>query len=280
MKYEIDFEHNPDVLNEFLLYLRNVRNYSKCTLKAYENDLKWFLAFILAYKHYNIELKKCSLLVILQIREEDIIAFLTFSNYNKNNCAKTRQRKLTAIKSLFKWISITHIEIRQNNPTRKIPNIQATIYLPKYLSLEEAKKIQCIFDKSNSEMPIRNNFIISLFLATGMRINELSSINLKSINFENKSIAVIGKGNKQRLVYYNKHCQKLMNQYLLDERTKIEIKDSDALFINCNGYRLSNQSIEKVCKRAFKLMRIERKRLFSTYIKTYCCYINVSICKT
>ena len=256
MKYEIDFEHNPVFLNNFLSYLTSVKNYSKYTVKAYENDLKGFLTFILAYKKYNIELKKCSLLAILQIGEDDIIAFLTFSNYSKNNCAKTRQRKLTSIKALFKWIAITHLEIRQNNPTKKIPNIQPTITIPKYLSLENAKKIQCAFNESNCKTPIRNNCIISLFLSTGMRISELSFIRIKDIDFKNNSIKVIGKGNKQRIVYFSDRCKKLIERYVSIERLKIN--DADFLFLNYNGYKLSNQSIEKLCKSAFKLIGMEK----------------------
>ena len=146
----------------------------------------------------------------------------------------------------------------KENPMLSLPGIQQQIRLPKYLNLKDAYKIQNIFNISNSRFYIRDNLIITLFLQTGMRLSELVNININNINFDKKSITIIGKNNKERIIYLNDLCMKKLKEYinLRKNKTKI-ININEALFLNKNGQRLQQHGVEYICKKAFKLAGLE-----------------------
>ena len=194
----------------------------------------------------------------MQIKKEDILAYLVFLNYYRNNCAYSRQRRLCSIKSFYRWLSDNYPNII-DNPVKSIKNIEPCYRLPKHLSLNQAKKIQTIFTLKNSKTPIRNNAIISLLLSTGMRASELININIKDINFNDKSIKVHGKGNKERVVYFNEHCKILLKKYLdIRGRDKNNI-DKKALFINIQHKRIGIDGIEDICQKAYNLIGLNDK---------------------
>ena len=144
----------------------------------------------------------------------------------------------------------------KENPMKRSIQVQPVFRLPKYLKLEDAKKIQNIFNKSNSRYYIRDNTIISLFLCTGIRLSELSNIKIKDIDFSNKNIPIIGKGNKERMVYLTDKIIKKLKKYL-DTRQIIDLNEN--LFVNNKNTKLSNKSIGNICLKAFKLAGLENK---------------------
>ena len=140
------------------------------------------------------------------------------------------------------------------NPAQNISSAELMYRLPKYLKLEDAKKLQHIFNINNSRNALRNNTIITLFLNCGLRLSELVSINIKDIDFESKTLKVIGKGNKERVVFLNTNTIKVISNYLRTRNTLIE---NDALFVTYKNKRISNTYVERICKKAFKLARLE-----------------------
>lgn len=181
-------------------------------------------------------------------------------NYLKDNSPSTRKNKIESLRSFYKWIfsSFPTNTNMKENPMLSLPSIQQQLRLPKYLNLKDAYKIQNIFNISNSRFYIRDNLIITLFLQTGMRLSELVNININNINFDKKSITIIGKNNKERIVYLNDFCIKRLKEYinLRKNKTKI-ININEALFLNKNGQRLQQHGVEYVCKKAFKLAGLE-----------------------
>lgn len=248
----INFSNNPPILNSFLLYLANIKGFSIETIKGYETDLRTFFKFILKYKETKIAFKNITIFLLFQINTDDIYAFLVYINYEKNNCSSTRKRKLSALKAFFKWLYLNNPNQNKENPAKKIPSIELNLRLPKYLTLEEAKKIQSVFNITNSKKPIRNNTIITLFLSTGIRISELININTTDIDFRTNSIRIIGKGNKERIVYFSNYCKKQLKKYL-DVRTKT---NTEALFISCKNKRVCKSTVENICKQAFTLIGV------------------------
>lgn len=257
MSKYIDFNQNPVVLNDFINYLENMRNFSAQTIKGYELDLKLFFNFILKYKDIKIKFNEITIFIIYKIKQDDIIAFLVYQNYYKNNCSSTRQRKLAAIKAFFKWLYIENPGLQIENPTDNLPHIQSIIRLPKYLTLDEAKQIQNIFNKRNCKYYIRNNAIITLFLSTGIRLSELLKIKYIDINFNNNSINVVCKGNKERIVYFSNYCKEKLLAYL-NVRSKLA-NDNEYFFLSNQGKRLSKSSVENICKKAYQIMGLEQK---------------------
>ena len=249
-------KRNPEILDQFLNYLIAVKGYSINTIKAYNSDLLIFFNFVKRYLNLKIPIKNFNTLVLLQIKEADILAFLVQCNYSKDNNPYTRQRKLTAIRVFFKWLLSTFPSgATMQNPCSNINNIQKNVRLPKYLTLNQAKKIQEIFTKQNAKYPERNNAIISLFLSTGIRLSELVNINLKDIDFNQHKIIILGKNNSERIVYYNNHCQKQLYNYLKSRNYNQNIISmNEALFLSNQGKRISISTVKNIIKQASELI--------------------------
>ena len=174
------------ILEKYSKYLSHIRNFSKTTITDYTNSLKMFFKFIKDYK--DIE-------------------------------ARSRQKKLYAIKCFYNWLFNCNYEKCKNleNPAESI-----VIHLEKYkeakcLTLKEAKKITNIFNLENDKMYIRDNTIITIFLNCGLRVSELVSLNISSINLKNKSILVFGKERIERNVPLNKNVENNLLRYLETE---------------------------------------------------------------
>ena len=264
------FKNNPPILNNFLNYLLGIENYSKKTIKAYNTALNIFFKFIIRYMNLNIDTKKINTLILLQVKKSDIIAFLVYCNFNRNNSPQTRQCKLVAIRTFYTWLLSTTPEgYLSINPANNLPNIIKVERLPKYLSLEQAKKIQNIFTLENSRNPLRDNAIISTFLSTGARAFELINANIKDISFNNNTITVLGKNNRERTLYLNRSCKEKILKYIKQRERKNMISLDEPLFLNKNGHRLGIDGIEDICNKAFKLIGLNNMRIYYTYIKAY-----------
>ena len=246
---------NPKILNDFLNFLLIVQNYSKETIKNYNSDLLIFLKFIIKYLELDMQVKDINIFILTSIKRSDIIAFMVYLNYERDNCFKTRQRKIASLKSFYKWIFNNYPSITKykENPTINIPAIKPAERLPKYLSLEKVKRISNVFNLSNSRNAIRDNTIITLFLNCGLRLSELSGINICNINFNKRTLNVIGKRNKERVVYLNKKTINPIKEYL---SLKKIIDYKGPLFTYGQNKRLSIYSIEKICHKAFKLANL------------------------
>ena len=253
--------NNSVLLNNFLNTLIS-KGFSEKTAIAYNGDLNIFFEFIKQYSELKIEVKDFNLFIFMNIKKPEIIAFLTYLNFSRNNTPSTTRRRLSAIRTFYDWLLLTHLNgYVKNNPTAGIESAKIAKVFPKYLNLEQAKKIQTIFNRQNSKFYLRNNIIISLFLSTGMRVGELISINVLDVNFKDNSILIVGKGNVERKVYFNELCKKRLKQYLKFRNKIIKEKNikENALFINKNGNRLGIDGVENVCERAYKLMGIKEK---------------------
>lgn len=264
-------KENPKILNLFLRYLLG-QNYSTLTVNGYAIDLLIFFKFIINYLNLGIQVKDIDVFIFLKIQKSDIIAFAIYLGENKKNCSNTRHRKIAAIKAFYDWLYKKYSVFKcKTNPTKTLPSVEKIMRMPKYLKLEDAKKIQNIFNISNSRYYIRDNTIISLFLASGMRLSELSNIKIKDIDFSKKNVQIIGKGNKERIVYLTDKIIKQLKKYL-DTRQIIDI--NEYLFINNKNTKLSNRSIENICDRAFKLVGInDKKYTVHTLRHTFATYI-------
>ena len=207
-------KENPKILNEFLNYLITM-NYSIGTVVGYNSDLLIFFKFEIDYLGLGIELKDINIFILTNIKRSDILAFTVFLNYNRENNWATRKRKLASIKKFYDWLYSTYSTMNsKENPMGRGIKVQPVLRLPKYLKLEEAKSLQHIFNINNSRNSLRNNTIIILFLNTGMRLSELSNIRINDINLKDKKINIIGKGNRERILYLNTICMKYITDYL------------------------------------------------------------------
>lgn len=272
----INHEENPSFLNDFLDYSSTILNKSPNTMKEYNYDINHFLKFI-KYKFKmanidnetglsNISIHDLDINTISKIKLEDIHAFLGYMKENYHSKPATLARKVSSIRVFFNYMC---------NKTKKIPTNPAIDLetpklgkrLPKYLSLEQSKELLKVSQlpapssRGNHDNSSRNFAIITLFLNCGMRLSELVGINIKDIDFSEKKLNVIGKGNKERTIYLNNACMSAINNYLADRpKDSIRFDSKDALFLSEQRKRISNRTVQYVVKEEMRLAGIDTNK--------------------
>lgn len=248
-------ENNPDYLNGFLDYMVTIQNKSPNTVKEYNYDLATFLKFIKIHFKMtdetdleNIVYNDITLDTISKIKLDDLHAFLAYLTTNFKSKAATRSRKVSSLRMFFNYLCLKNIiEI---NPSQNLETPKLDRRLPKYLTLEQSRKLLEVSDNADNRNSERDYAITTLFLNCGMRLSELVGINIKDINFEECQMTVIGKGNKERTIYLNKACIKAINEYLVvrpKEGVKKDQKDSDkALFLSERRQRIGKRTVQEI----------------------------------
>ncbi len=245
----------PPVLSRFLRYKLVIQGRSKMTVSEYESDLRMFFKYIIASREAlpvdgeefeNISIKYVDEEFIKSIKTIDILEFMAYTANTRANSAAARSRKLSAIRMFFKYMSVGEKIITQN-PAADIESPKKKKALPKYLSLDESRELlSSVATDEDSKNRDRDYCIITLFLNCGMRLSELVGINLSDIDRELRSLRVLGKGNKERIIYLNDACRASLTAYLLTRAKNDNIKDKNALFISRLGKRMSNKTVQWV----------------------------------
>ena len=255
----IDRDNNPDYLNSFLDYSITILNKSPNSIKEYNYDLARFLKFIkIRFKLTSetdfsaIAISDIPISEISKIKLDDIHAFLSYLAIDLKSKPATRARKVSTIRIFFNYLS-QKAGLIENNPAQNLETPKLGKRMPKYLTLDESKKLLNVTcsDEDENENAIRDYAIITLFLNCGMRLSELVGINIKDITFSECKLNVIGKGNKERTIYLNKACMNAVKDYLENSRPKEGIKydSKDALFLSKRRERISNRTVQYIVKR-------------------------------
>ena len=262
----IEREANPPFLNDFLDYMITIQNKSPNTVKEYNYDLATFLKFLKIHFHLSketdlnkIEYNDLDLNTISKVKLEDLHAFLAYLTNNYNSKPATRSRKISSLRVFFNYLCLkNHIAI---NPTQNLETPKLGKRLPKYLSLEQSKKLLEVSDNEDNRNNERDHAITTLFLNCGMRLSELVGINIKDINFDECQLNVIGKGNKERTIYLNKACLKAITEYMAvrpKEGVKKDNKDSDkALFLSERRQRIGKRTVQDIIYKELRLAGID-----------------------
>lgn len=250
-------KENPKILNDFLDYLLKIKNFSKNTVEGYGTDLRLFFKFLKEYLTLDIPIKDFNVFILSSVKHSDIIAFFVYLGFHRDNTASTRERKKASIRAFYKWLLNNYPTINiKINPTEALPFIKKVERIPKYLTIPQAKQICNIFTLANCNYPIRNNMIVTLFLNTGLRLSELCNINIRDIDFKHKCFSVVGKGNIERKILISENIKQQLQEYINFEK----ITDLDRpLFISRQGNRISARAVQVICKKAFKLMGLDKK---------------------
>ena len=269
----ISREKNPDFLNAFLDYSITILNKSPNSVKEYNYDLSTFLKFIKLHFNLtkeedfkNINIEDMSIDTIKKITLNDIHAFLAYLTNTYHSKAATRARKASSIRIFFQYLSQKADDIYkiQNNPAQNLETPKLDKRLPKYLSLDDSKKLLDVSSNEDNRNCERDHAILTLFLNCGLRLSELVGINLQDINFEDCKLNVIGKGNKERTIYLNKACMKAIADYLEvrpKEGVKKDKKLSDkALFLSERKERIGRRTVQYIVDKELSLAGLDTKR--------------------
>lgn len=239
----------PELVQQFLNYKISVQNRSKLTVMQYYHDLRTFFRFIVKTKYpakfdgvneSEISFAEVSDKDITGITSMDIYEFLSYAANELDNKGDSRARKLSCLRSFYKYLTVTR-NVIEDNPTQKIDSPKRNKKYPKFLSLDQSKQLLSAVDGKNKE---RDYAIITLFLNCGLRVSELAGINLSDIDSEMTTLYVTGKGSKQRILYLNDACRDALKSYLKVRPGNAKSKDADALFISRNHNRMSVKTVQ------------------------------------
>lgn len=243
----------PEDLQEYLHYLDFVKHLSARSIHGYYLDLRTFLRFLVLQSGqvpsdtplHEINPKDLTIEDIRQVRKSTIFNYLKYLQAHDNTFS-SRSRKLSALRGFFHYL-LTQVNRIQADPTENINLGSPKKALPKYLTLEEA---QTLLNNTQSDFFERDYCIITLFLNCGMRLVELCGISMA--DFRDDTIKIVGKGNKERLVYLNDACLDALNHYL-PLRAKLNLVEKDALFVSKRtGKRLTPRRVQQIVERSLK----------------------------
>ena len=252
----------PRILKEFLVYHETIKGQSPRTIHEYYLDLRMFLRFIklmrtdmpISTRLDDIPIKDIDLEFVRSITNTDIFEFLSYlANERTINPdavvpeygidASSRARKLSAIKSFYKYLTVRTKQLDEN-PVADLEYPRLRKSLPRYLTMEQSAALLKAVSGPNAK---RDYAILMLFLNCGIRRSEMVGLNLTDV-YEDR-IRVVGKGNKERFVYFGSACRKAIDAYLV-ERNKKVLTDNRALFGSRNGNRISVDAVHALVKKA------------------------------
>lgn len=265
----------PLILIDYLNYLKSIKGLSESTIKEYAYDLDAFIEFQLIRKLYNNDRqaymdnfdpskinKYADDNFFEKLNIQDFYAFLSYLDNYKNDTATTRSRKISAIKSFYKYM-YSEIEIIDNNVAAKLTNPKISQRQPVYLTLNETEiLLETISKEQNDFLRARDMAIVFTFLTTGMRLSELVSIDLSDVNKDN--FKIIGKGNKERTVYLTSNCQELINIYIIKRSEYLKDDSINALFVSTRKKRISNRTVQATIDKYLEKAGFDTK-IYSTH---------------
>lgn len=232
------------IIEKFLEYILKELNYSEETKNNYERDL-------INYRDF-LEIKKIN---YLNINKAQVLEYLKYLDYLKHS-NKTISRQLSSLRSFYNYL--VEIKLVETNVFRRVRNPKVEKKLPNYLNIMEIEEILASIKEETKE-EIRDKCLFELLYSTGIRASEASGIKLNDVDRHNLSIRIFGKGSKERIVYYGDYGQELLNKYL-NVRNEFLIKgESEYLFINKIGGKLSRDSIGQIINKIIDNSSLKHK---------------------
>lgn len=255
------YRDSPPILREFLTYHETIKAQSPRTIAEYHLDLRMFLRFIKLMRNEmsydtdldTIDIRDIDLPFIESITSVEVYDFLSYLANDREIRPDSatgsvglgpaaRARKLSAIKSFYKYLTV-RTKQTDKNPVKDMEFPKLRKSLPRFLSLDESARLLNAVRGSNAK---RDFAILMIFLNCGIRRSELVGLNLTDI--QEDRIRVVGKGNKERIVYMGTPCRKAIDAYLV-ERNKIILSDNRALFGSRDKNRISVSAVHRLVKK-------------------------------
>ncbi len=249
-------EDCPPILKDYLFYLETIKGRSPRTVESYYIDLRTFFRFLLRYKKITdvedfeeIKIASFDKEILKTVTLSDVYEFLNYTLSTRENNANTRARKVSCIRSFFKYLT-TKINFLEENPVLYLETPSLKKSMPRFLNLEESQEL-LISDEDYPDK-IRDQCIITIFICCGIRLSELTGINLSDL--KDDSIRILGKGNKERFVYTNEICREAIDKYLTIRNTMVvrHPEDKNALFLSRQGRRISPRRVEQIVTERLK----------------------------
>ena len=218
-----EYKTFPTIMREYASFMFTIKGNSEKTVCEYLLDLRTFFRYtrmiksgkdLSADEFEKISISTLDIAEISEVKPQTILDYLMYANYERKNSSTTRMRKLSALKSFFKYMHGRKHFI-DTDPTQDIDAPKKKSTLPKFLTLEESVRLlETVRNDTSSRTTVRDYAIITLFLNTGMRLSELCGIDITDIDNEMRMVKVTGKGAKERIIYLNNAARDAVISYL------------------------------------------------------------------
>lgn len=251
----------PPVLRDFLSYHETIKGHSRATVDEYFLDLRNFFRYLKIERGLvprsaeldEISIKDVDLDLIASVTLNDVYDYMAFLARDKVKnersrepeyglMASSRARKIATIRSFYKYLTVKTKQL-EVNPVEGLDTPKTTKSLPRYLSLDESRRLLDAVDGVNSE---RDYCIICLFLNCGLRISEIVGLNIGDVRED--SLRILGKGNKERIVYLNEACQAAIEAYK-PVRSQMAGSSVSAFFVSNRRKRMSRETVHAMVKK-------------------------------
>ncbi len=263
----------PALIREFAAYKLTIQGCSEKTVSEYLLDLRTFCRYLVAEaegidksgeEFETIDFTRLTAEDFEGLTTTEIYEFLYYTDSERGNENRAKARKLSAIKSFYKYLTVKK-KLFDNNPAITIETPKQKKQLPKHLSVEESiSLLNAVRDDPESKTKERDYAILTLFLNCGMRLSELCGISLGDVDREMRSLRVLGKGAKERIIYLNDACRDALSVYL-PIRVATPTKSGDnALFLSSRGQRISVKTVQWMVGKYLKAAGLENKH-YSTH---------------
>ena len=260
----MNFDDVPQIIQDYLKnYLIITKNRSKTTVKEYYYDLRMFFRYLYATQNNldiinldAVDLENFNCEILKTVTLSDLYEFMAYVNNFKSSNDNYKARKVASLRSFYNYLTVK-INFIDSNPALNLDTPKLKKRVPKFLTLEESVSLLKSIDGKFRERDIA---IFVLFLNCGSRLSELVGINLSDINFAKRTLRIIGKGNKERMVFLNNICIESLNNYIAVRPNDLYGEDRNALFISGKNRRISNRMVEILAKKYFKAAGIDETR--------------------
>ena len=240
----------PEVIRDFLTYCESIKGKSSKSVDEYYMDLRTFFRYILMIRGSvpysnnldDIDISCVDIELIKTITISDIYSFIVYCKNERNNSAATRARKTSTLRIFFKYLN-SNVHLIDVNPAAALETPKLAKTLPTHLTLEESISLLRSVDGPFKE---RDYCILTFFLNCGMRLSELCNINISDIHSDN-SLRIVGKGNKERIIFLNEACMDALEKYMKKRPVDgVAQKDKNALFLSKRKQRISNKTVQHI----------------------------------
>ena len=232
-------------LEDYTDYLTYQRNYSTYTINNYKRDIIQFFDYL------NREG-----LFFLDIEYNDTRLYLMYLKDEISESNSSIDRKLSALRSFYKYLF--NNKLVDSNVFNLLNGLKKQKKLPRYFEYNELEELFNV-PNINTSIGQRDSLILEMLYATGVRVGELVSIKVSDINLNDRSIKILGKGNKERYVSFGDYCDEILNKYLDDGYLLLNKKDSKYLFLNKNGGELTERGVRYILDGIINKTTISKK---------------------
>lgn len=271
----MDYSDAPRILRDFLIYHESIKGHSRATVDEYYLDLRNFFRYLKLLRGLvpkntelnEIPIEDVDLDFVAAVTLTEVYDYLSFLSRDRvvnqrsrspehGLSASSRARKISSIRGFYKYLTVK-AHLLNENPVQDLDSPRAKRSLPRYLSLDESIRLLESIDGKNKE---RDYCIICIFLNCGLRISEIVGLNLNDIRQDH--LRVLGKGNKERVVYLNDACAEAINDYL-PVRKLAASAGENALFVTNRRKRISREMVHSMVKKALLKAGLDSSNLSS-----------------